>query len=52
MDVDVEGPHGPGDAYIPTLADEPMHIVHAEIGVGLAHDPQVVEEKGVARSIE
>lgn len=42
MEVDDECQQRHGDASIPT----PMHDVHAEIGVGVAHDPHIVWEQG------
>jgi hypothetical protein len=47
MDIDAEGPQGPGDASNPPPVDEPMHDAHAETGVGLRPDPHPVQEQGV-----
>ena len=50
MDIDAEGPQGPGDASNPTPVDEPMHDAHAETGLGQAPDPQPVQAQVAASS--
>ena len=46
--VDVEGPQGPGDTSTPNPVDEPMHDVHAEVGLGQRPDSQPLHEQVAA----
>ena len=52
VEMEVEGTQGPGDTSIPNLIEEPMHDLHAEVGLGQRPDIQPLNEHVAAEVMQ